>query len=502
MSEHGNAAVRVVLHAESDRIAMRSALQTRAPETLRRHALRGLRRVLPIIATDFILFETAGLLLRLVRDFGVLGRTVQTNVAAIVPGGSLGSAHFMVALFLGLLVTGTYGRGDQRHDVARLIQGTALGAALALWDSIWVRGLDITLIQFIITTVGLSTALIAGRHLVVMLLDRMDRRRGAARTLLVGRVNECSSAWASSNLLRRRRDYEVIGVAAVGLHSSSQSLGGVEDLAHLIDAHGIETLYITGGLSEPDLDHVIDVGLAAGCEIIASMGALNSSAVIPKIDWHDGEPVIALTRPSFQARDRLLKRSLDILLGTITLIVTAPLMALIALAVVTTSEGPALFRQERVGRGGRVFRIYKFRTMHHDAENRKAALQSKSLYGDARLFKVESDPRVTRVGAFLRKSSLDELPQLINVLRGEMSLVGPRPPIPSEVSLYEERHYCRFDVKPGMTGPWQVGGRNLIRDFEEVIRLEKSYIQNWTIIRDIVILTKTIPALFRTNEAY
>src|SRR5207237_7856491 len=145
----------------------------------------------------------------------------------------------------------------------------------------------------------------------------------------------------------------------------------------------------------------------------------------------------------------------------------------------------------RVGRGGRLFRIVKLRTMVNGAEKQRDELLCRSVYGDARLFKVRDDPRMTRIGAFLRRTSLDELPQLVNVLWGEMSLVGPRPPLPSEVALYEEHHYARFDVKPGITGPWQVAGRNQVTDFEQVVALETHYIREWSLFGDILILVRT-----------
>ena len=140
--------------------------------------------------------------------------------------------------------------------------------------------------------------------------------------------------------------------------------------------------------------------------------------------------------------------------------------------------------------------------MVHDAEARRDGLEQDSLYNDQRLFKLKNDPRVTRIGLFLRRTSLDELPQLWNVLTGDMSLVGPRPPLPAEVDLYEEHHYTRFDVKPGMTGPWQVNGRNLITDFEEIIRLETEYIRGWTIWKDLGLLLRTVPVVLFMRGAH
>jgi lipopolysaccharide/colanic/teichoic acid biosynthesis glycosyltransferase len=184
------------------------------------------------------------------------------------------------------------------------------------------------------------------------------------------------------------------------------------------------------------------------------------------------------------------------------LLVLSPLLALIAVAVRLSSSGPILFRQVRVGQGGRRFCIYKFRTMVRDAEAQRSAVAAQSIYGDLRLFKVKDDPRVTRVGKFLRRTSLDELPQLWNVLRGDMSLVGPRPPLPCEVELYEERHYTRFDMKPGITGPWQVSGRNRITDFDEVLQLEFGYLRQWSIWKDVEILVRTLPEVLRMKGAH
>jgi lipopolysaccharide/colanic/teichoic acid biosynthesis glycosyltransferase len=140
--------------------------------------------------------------------------------------------------------------------------------------------------------------------------------------------------------------------------------------------------------------------------------------------------------------------------------------------------------------------------MVDDAETLRDGLLARSVYSDPRLFKVRNDPRLTRMGRLLRRTSLDELPQLVNVLRGEMSLVGPRPPLPSEVAHYEERHYGRFDVMPGMTGPWQVAGRNEITEFDRVVELEAAYIRDWSLWRDIGILFRTIPAVLTGRGAH
>jgi lipopolysaccharide/colanic/teichoic acid biosynthesis glycosyltransferase len=212
--------------------------------------------------------------------------------------------------------------------------------------------------------------------------------------------------------------------------------------------------------------------------------------------------MVQITKPALRAWQLLLKRVLDFLISAIALVLLSPIFAIIAIAIRVDSAGPVFFRQERVGRGGRRFMILKFRSMTVGAEEQLIQLQGQSLYQDARLFKMLRDPRATRVGNFLRRRSLDELPQLINVVMGQMSLVGPRPPVPQEVALYDEHHYARFEMRPGITGPWQVNGRNNVTDFERVVDLEVAYMRHWSIWKDVAILIQTIPAVVRMDGAH
>nr|WP_246325339.1 sugar transferase [Dissulfurirhabdus thermomarina] len=191
----------------------------------------------------------------------------------------------------------------------------------------------------------------------------------------------------------------------------------------------------------------------------------------------------------------LLKRWLDVTGALVGLAATAVLFPAIALAIKLDSPGPVLFRQVRVGRNGRRFRILKFRTMIADAERRKAELLDRNHH-DGPIFKVPDDPRVTRVGRFLRRTSLDELPQFWNVLKGEMSLVGTRPPTPEEVVQYAAWHYRRISIRPGITGLWQVCGRNRIRDFDRIVRLDLYYISNWSFWLDVRLILRTLRVLF------
>ncbi|WP_460722056.1 sugar transferase [Microbacterium aureliae] len=206
-----------------------------------------------------------------------------------------------------------------------------------------------------------------------------------------------------------------------------------------------------------------------------------------------GLPLIHVETPRYSKGQRTAKRTMDIVLASIGVTLLAPVMAVIALAIRARTGGPALFMQTRVGLDGEEFRMLKFCTMVPDAENLLTGLENRQDAGNEVLFKMLDDPRVTRIGRFLRRYSLDELPQLFNVLEGTMSMVGPRPSLPREVSRYADHVHRRFMVKPGITGLWQVSGRSSL-SWEESVRLDLSYVENWSLIGDAVIVFKTARA--------
>jgi exopolysaccharide biosynthesis polyprenyl glycosylphosphotransferase len=213
----------------------------------------------------------------------------------------------------------------------------------------------------------------------------------------------------------------------------------------------------------------------------------------------DGLPLLHIAKPQFTGARRVLKGAIDRVTAALLLIVLSPLMAAIGLAVLATSRGPIIFRQRRVGQNGRAFWLLKFRTMSRDAEEARASLQHLSVHEI--LFKIRRDPRLTPTGRLLRRFSLDELPQLVNVLRGQMSLVGPRPPLPGEVEKYGHDVHRRLLVKPGLTGMWQVNGRSDL-SWEESIRLDLFYVDHWSIGLDLVLLAKTVMTVIRGRGAY
>jgi exopolysaccharide biosynthesis polyprenyl glycosylphosphotransferase len=489
--------------AEAQRIKTapaRLALTQRAPQIMRRHLVRTAVRVSVLLVGDAAALLLLRVALRGVRDVGWFGAATSNIVNQIIPQGALPLVQLLPAVLLGLIALDTYGASDRRRDAGRLVAGATLGLALPFWGHLWNHFSPLLLPGFILLAGIIGLTLIIERHLIdLAVLKLWPIGPGAARALLIGEAEHTRRALEHPTL-SDARSFAFGGILdpdELGLEGQ----GGFSRLCQTLKRYRADTVVLSGPLDDQALALVIDAAGAAGCQLYATSRAFGVGGVEAQMVWSRGAPLIALNRPGLRGRQLLIKRSLDVIVSGLGLALLSPLFALIALAIYLSSPGPIFFRQTRVGLGGRPFKITKFRSMVNDAEARRLDLATRSLYSDLRLFKVKDDPRITRVGAFLRRTSLDELPQLWDVFTGEMSLVGPRPPLPAEVDLYEEHHYTRFDVKPGMTGPWQVSGRNLITDFEEVIQLETDYIREWSIWKDLGILLKTVPAVLYMRGA-
>ncbi len=469
----------------------RLGLQRRAQSNFRRHFFRDLRRFVFLLTGDLASFYVMRALVRAMRDSAVVGETVTATVQRWLPVGILNGWQYAAALFVGLLVLGNYGPGDQRRDAKRLFLACALATALPLWMTIWTRGLEMVAVQYGLTTALVWLGLVTERQLLDSVVRRVrPRPHDMLSTLFVGPSEACR-ATSASTAFAPDSEYRTIGFVDTHIPPAPSALGHIVDFAAVVHDTQAEAVVICGYLTDARFHDVVDAALTAGCKVLAMPRSIDIAGVEPKLVWRHDQPLVELTTPTLRGGQLIIKRFVDLIGASIALVVASPVMLLVAAMVKMDSKGPVLFRQNRVGRGGRLFKIFKFRTMVAGAEERREALQEKSIYADRRLFKLLSDPRLTRLGGWLRRTSLDELPQLFNVLKGEMSLVGPRPPIPSEVDLYEAHHYARFDVKPGMTGPWQVAGRNVLTDFEQIVALESRYIRDWSLFGDILILVRT-----------
>ena len=278
-------------------------------------------------------------------------------------------------------------------------------------------------------------------------------------------------------------------------------LGSVVELRDLIRELGVECVFVAASaLSAREMGYVAKAVRLEGVEvrITATLPEVLSSRVAVQSLY--GVTAISLRPVRLTGAQTVVKRLFDIGVASLGVMVASPVMGMIALAVKLTSPGPILFRQTRVGQRGRPFTMLKFRTMREGADELVDDLREQRGVDDL-MFKLEDDPRVTRVGRFMRRWSLDEMPQLFNVIRGEMSLVGPRPPLPREVTRYEDWQFDRLEVPPGISGLWQVSGRSDL-SFDDCVRLDLFYIENWSLAYDLYILAKTVPVLLSSRGAY
>jgi exopolysaccharide biosynthesis polyprenyl glycosylphosphotransferase len=280
-------------------------------------------------------------------------------------------------------------------------------------------------------------------------------------------------------------------------------LGDFSEVAMTVEAVGADSVAV---LACPELDGAALRRLAwqiekNDVELIVAPALMDVAGPRISIRPVAGLPLLHVDHPELTGGRQLVKSLFDRVGALTVLMGLAPLLAVVAVAIKVTSSGPVLFRQVRVGRDGREFMVLKFRTMVQDAEARKANLLERNEH-DGALFKIKKDPRVTPwVGEWLRRYSLDELPQLVNVMRGEMSLVGPRPPLPEEVAQYRDDVRRRLVVRPGLTGLWQVNGRSDLT-WEESVRLDLRYVENWSLMMDLLILWKTLAAVLSGDGAY
>ena len=278
-------------------------------------------------------------------------------------------------------------------------------------------------------------------------------------------------------------------------------LGDTNDIPRLVREHGLEKVIITLPWHYQDnILRIMELCEQEGvqCRIVPDLFHLSLTKVT--LDEIKGVPLIGTKEPALKGINYALKRLVDVTISAIVLVLVMPILALVVIAIKLESQGQAIFKQTRVGRNGRLFEVYKFRSMYVGADKELQQL-AQSNEADGPLFKIRHDPRVTRVGRFIRKTSLDEFPQLWNVLMGDMSLVGPRPSLPNEVAQYEDWHRKRLEAPPGLTGLWQVSGRSDI-PFDDMMLLDIYYTEQWSLKLDIIILLKTIPAVLLQRGAY
>jgi len=327
-------------------------------------------------------------------------------------------------------------------------------------------------------------------------------RKFYPRTILLGDVHKYKKFIDYVN--KSNLNLNIIG--CVSLHSEIDGcLGSIDDLENIIHDNAIDYVYIMDHKStelyyKPYIENCLDMGITVGL-IFDFYYSIDAHSYVSSIGNY---PVLTYHTVVLNNVSRAIKRTMDIVGSIVGIIVFSPLMLAAAIAIkIEDSKGPILFKQIRVGQNGRQFYIYKFRSMYIDAEERKKELMKQNEMNNDFMFKIKDDPRITKVGKFIRKTSIDELPQFFNVLFGDMSLVGTRPPTLDEVNKYERRYWRRVSIKPGITGMWQVSGRSKITDFDEVVRLDTIYIDKWDILLDLKIIFRTaIQMILKDKDAY
>ena len=335
----------------------------------------------------------------------------------------------------------------------------------------------------------------------------MERNRGEVpRTAFVGRRAQYNKF--RYFLKKTSIPMELVGYIAASAQISEgdagEYLGSLENLEMLIRRYHLDQIYILQKREEQlfSMQKYVDLCIDMGVTVRMVVDFYKRRRADSYVSCVGTYPVITYHTVTLNTGEQVIKRIMDVAGGLAGIVLFSPVMLLAALAIKLDSPGPVIFRQTRVGKNGRTFQIYKFRSMYVDAEERKSELLSQNEIAGGVMFKIREDPRITRVGRILRNLSIDELPQFFNVLGGSMSLVGTRPPTPDEVEKYGTRQWRRISIKPGLTGMWQVNGRSLVTDFEKIVELDVEYIDNWSLMEDIRILCKTVTVLLKHADAY
>lgn len=429
-----------------------------------------------------------------------------TPFQAYVPTCLLLTAILLVVFLLEGVYTLRRGR-EWLDEVYMIFRGTVTGIATIIIISLFYRAQLQSRLIFLYDAVITIGLLSAARLVANAVMARLHRHGiGVDRVLVVG-AGEAGRAVMRNIVARPELGYKLVGFVDDAPEKAHTDLGRIKALgdttriSKILEKREIDKVIIT----LPWMSHHKILDIAEQCQrqnveakIVPDTFQLSLSQV--GIDDLDGLPLIGIKETSIRGWNLALKRAIDVVGAILGFLLFWPLMLLIAILIKLDSPGPVLFKQTRVGQGGVRFTCYKFRTMYEGAErDRNNLLPLNESTGP--LFKMRDDPRRTRIGKFLRRSSLDELPNLYNVLRGEMSLAGPRPALPSEVAQYQPWHMKRLQARPGMTGLSAVSGRSELT-FEEVVLLDLYYIENWSLLLDFKIFMRTIPAVLSARGAF
>lgn len=465
------------------------------------------------IVLDMICLQLAYILAYAISGYGFnpYGIIIYRNMAVFLELADL------IVIFAYGTMKSVLKRGYYRDFVVTVKHSIMIGALAILYLFLLQQGQAFSRLTLILTVVIYLVLTYVVRELWKKLL-RKQMADGGERKLLIITSEDVAEQVVSNMQENNYARYSIAGVVVIDADWTGRTINGIpvvaneENAAMYVCQEWIDEVLIVISEVLPYPSELIEKLTETGVTVHLNLAKITNVTGKKQFVEKVGNYTVLTTSINYASTKQLmLKRLIDIAGGLVGCILTGIICIFVGPAIYIASPGPIFFAQERVGKNGKKFKMYKFRSMYMDAEERKAELMKDNKLGDGKMFKLGFDPRVignkilpdgthkTGIGDFIRRTSLDEFPQFFNVLKGDMSIIGTRPPLISETSLYELHHRARLAIKPGITGMWQVSGRSDITDFEEVVRLDKEYIENWNIGMDIKILFKTVLVVFKKD---
>jgi exopolysaccharide biosynthesis polyprenyl glycosylphosphotransferase len=466
-----------------------ASLDLRAPGFSRVRKGGWLVRILTLFACDYICLSIAWLIAESYISFN--------DFPWYTSHSSVGMLVTILSQIAVMAIQGLYQAGRKRCDYFNIVKSLAFAHGLLIAILLCAKPVQFDSPSSLLLPWLLSIALVCtGRFVVDATLEYMrDRKLIGSHSVFV--ICDAKEQEEYANFINKENFYTIVGFDGYKALDRNHRQATLEHLHQL----EVSEIFISWNAIKNRM-FLCWLFQAAGITIHILPLEIKQIYKDAELSNIGGMPCMTFKCPLITGKDFWIKRVFDFCFASLFVILTSPIYLAIALAIKLDSSGPVFYKQTRVGLHGQKFAVWKFRTMRPDADQMQKELEALNENKDGILFKMKDDPRVTRVGKFLRSYSLDELPQIFNVLRGEMSLIGPRPLATRDVAHFSERHFIRQEVLPGITGWWQVSGRSDILDFDQVMRLDLHYIENWSLLLDVKILFKTVAVVLRKQGAY